>query len=163
MEILLPGAVGNVRRGDEELCHGVVILREQLVVNIHQLALSHGGGRLLGGHIGGTPRQIQLPHAHADGAGGHQNDLMPRVLQVAEHLAQPLHPLDVQTPRGVSQRGGAHLYNDTHTISPFRPVRAVVFLHIIGQCFSNCKGSPVVNWCGALFCFTVLLFAGDML
>ena len=145
VEILLPSAVGNVRRSDKELRHGVVILREQLVVDIHQLALSHGGRRLLGGHIGGTPRQIQLPHAHADGAGRHQNDLMPRVLQVAEHLAQPLHPLDVQAPRGVSQRGGTHLYNDTHTVFslPARPSRR--FLHIIGQRLSNCKGCPGLN------------------
>ena len=117
----------DILAGEQHLGHGVVVLVEQLVVGIHQLALAHGGGGLLGGHILGPPGQVQLAHAHADGAGGHQNDLMSRVFQVAEHLAQPLHPLDVQAPCGVGQRGGAHLYNDTHTISPFRPVRTVVF------------------------------------
>ena len=96
----------------------------------------YGGSRLLTGHVRRTAREIQLPHAHADGAGGHQNDLMPRIFQIAQHPAQPLHPLDVQPPRGVRQRGGPHFYNDTHTAAPFRPLRACVFAHYIS---STCK------------------------
>ena len=74
----------------------MVKLRKQLVVDVHELALAHGGGGLLGGHIRGAGPQAQLSHAHADGAGGHQDHLMPGVFQIAEHLAKLLHLADVQ-------------------------------------------------------------------
>ena len=82
-----PSALGDVRPGDEQLGHRVVILGEQLVVRIHQLALAHGGGGLLGGNVLGPLRQVQLAEAHGNGAGGHQNDLMPGIFQVAHDLA----------------------------------------------------------------------------
>ena len=88
MEILSPlSATGDIWPGDEQLGHRVVILGEQLVVSIHQLALAHGGGGLLGGNVLGPLRQVQLAEAHGDGTGGHQNDLMPGILQVAHDLA----------------------------------------------------------------------------
>lgn len=77
-------AVGDVRRGDEELADDVVILGEELVVNVHQLALADRGGRLLARHILGALGQVKLAEAHGNGAGGNENDLVARVLQVAE-------------------------------------------------------------------------------
>ena len=104
----------DILAGEQHLRHRVVVFVEQLVVGVHQLALTHGGCGLLGGHVRRAAGQIQLTHAHADGAGGHQNDLVPGIFQVTEHLAQRLHPLDIQPPGGVRQRGGADLYGDTH-------------------------------------------------
>lgn len=98
----------------------MVVLVEQLVIGVHQLALAHGGGRLLRGHILRSSRQVQLAHAHADGAGGDENDLVPGVFQVAQDLAQALHPLDIQPSGGVGQSRGADFYRDTHRNAPFR-------------------------------------------
>ena len=130
MEVLLPAAaVGDVRRGDEELADDVVILGEELVVNIHQLALADRGGRLLARHILGALGQVELAEAHGNGAGGNENDLVARVLQVAERFAQPLHPLNVQPSCGVGERGGAHLDNDTHKKGSFLSVTNKSDLH----------------------------------
>ena len=88
VEILSPlSAPGDIWPGDEQLGHRVVILGKQLVVGIHQLALAHGGGGLLGGNVLGPLRQVQLAEAHSNGSGGHQNDLMSCILQVAHNLA----------------------------------------------------------------------------
>ena len=46
----------HVLAGQQHLRHRVAVFVEQLVVGIHQFALAYGGGRLLGGHILGTPR-----------------------------------------------------------------------------------------------------------
>ena len=100
----------------------MVILGEELVVNVHQLALADRGGRLLARHILGALGQVELAEAHGNGAGGNENDLVARVLQVAERFAQPLHPLNVQPSCGVGERGGAHLDNDTHKKGSFLSV-----------------------------------------
>ena len=117
----------HILAGEQDLGHGVVILEEQPVVGVHQLALAHGGGGLLGGHVGGLAGQVQLAHAHADGAGGDQNHLMAGVFQVGEHLDQLLHVADVQPPGGVGQGGGAHLYNDSHGINPLYQGIGILF------------------------------------
>ena len=62
-------ALGQIRRGDEQLRHDVIILRKQLVVNIHQLTLPDRGRSLLGGHVLRPRGQAQLADAHADRAG----------------------------------------------------------------------------------------------
>ena len=113
----------DVLPSEEDLGHSVVVLGEQPVVGVHQLALSHGGGRLLAGHVSGPAGQIQLAHPHADGAGGHQDDLVSCILQVGEHLDQLLHMADVQPPRGMRQSGGAHLDHDLHSIKPLYSAR----------------------------------------
>ena len=46
----------------QDLRHDVVVLREELVVDIHQLALADGGCRLLGRHVRRTwPADLSLP------------------------------------------------------------------------------------------------------
>ena len=105
--------------GEQHLCHCVVVLVEQLVIGVHQLALPHGGAGLLGGHITGAGGQGQLAHSHADGTGRDENDLVPCVIQVAQHLDQILCVADVQPPGGVCQRGGAHFDDDAHKLNPF--------------------------------------------
>ena len=104
----------GVLTGDQQLCYRVVIFAEQLVVSIHQLALTDGSGCLLGGDIFGTLPQTQLAHTHADGTGGNEDYLMSCVFNVTHNLAQLLYPADVQMPGGMGQGRGADLYYDTH-------------------------------------------------
>ena len=104
----------DILAGEQNLGHRVVVLGKQLVIGVHQLALAHGGGGLLGGHVAGLAGQVQLAHPHANGPGGHQNHLVPRVFQVGQHLHQLLHVADVQPPGGMGQGGGAYFYYNTH-------------------------------------------------
>ena len=108
----------DVRRREQHLRHGVVVFGKQLVVGVHQLALAHGRGGLLGGHVRGARPELQLAHAHADGARGNQHDLVPGILQVRQCFAQCFHQADVQTSGFVGKRGSAHLYDDSHQKSP---------------------------------------------
>lgn len=118
MEVGFPVGVLSVRTGDQQLCHRVAIPGEQLVVGVHQFALANGGSGLLGGNIPGTLRQVELAHAHGNGTGGDQNDLVPGVFQIAEDLAKTFDPGNVQSAGGMGQRGGADLDNDSHSF-PF--------------------------------------------
>ena len=104
----------DVLAGQQQLRYDVIILREELIIKIHQLALADGGGRLLARHIRRTSGQIELADAHADGAGRDKDDLMTCIFQVTEHFAQPLHALNVQPPGGVRQCGSADFDNDSH-------------------------------------------------
>ena len=114
--VALRGA--GVVPGDEQLGHRVVIFPEQLVVNIHQLALSHRRRRLLGGDVLRTGFQAQFGDPHADGAGGDQDHLMRCVAHVADGLAQRLHAANIQMPRRVRQGRGADFDDAPHTASP---------------------------------------------
>jgi hypothetical protein len=116
-KVLPPLGEIHVLRGKQQLGHGVVIAGEQLVVGVHQFALAHGGGGLLGGHIRRAAGEVQLANPHADGPGGHQDKLAARVLQIGQHLHQRLHPADIQPPGGVGQGGSAHFYDDPHLLS----------------------------------------------
>ena len=74
MEVLLAhAALFDIRCGDEQLCHGVVILGEELVVNVHQLALADSGGGA----------QVELAKAHGDGTRGDEDDLVSHIFKVA--------------------------------------------------------------------------------
>ena len=68
-KVLPPLGVVHILAGEEDLSHRMVILEEQPVIGVHQLTLAHRGGGLLGWHITGLSGQIQLAHAHTDGAG----------------------------------------------------------------------------------------------
>ena len=94
-EVEAPGIAGSIVAGDQQLRHRVVVLAEQLVIYIHQLALPHSGGGLFGRDVFWLFPQSQLPHAHADGAGGNQDQLMSGIFDVAHDLAQLLHPADI--------------------------------------------------------------------
>ena len=119
MEIPPPGLLLHVAARQQNLGHSMVILRKQLVIGVHELALAHGGGSLLGRDVLRAAGQAQLAHAHADGAGGHKDDLMPRIFQVAKDFAQRLHPADIQPPGWIGQRGGSHLHHNTHWVHLF--------------------------------------------
>ena len=106
--------MGQIVRRNQQLGNGMMVLAEQLVVNVHQLALAHCRRGLLGGDILRPVSQSQLAHAHANGAGGNQNQLVPGVADITHGLAQGLHPPDVQLPGGVGQCGCSDFYNDTH-------------------------------------------------
>ena len=115
LKILPPLGVVHVLRRQQQLGHSVAVGPEQLVVGVHQLTLAHSGGGLLGGHIRRTAGQVQFPHPHADGPGGHQHQLMPSIFQIRQHLHQLLHPADIQPPGGMGQGGGAHFYHNLHS------------------------------------------------
>ena len=106
----------HIGAGEEDLGHGVVVLGEQLVIDVHQLALAHGCGGLLGGHVAGPLGKVQLSHPHGDGPGGHQHHLMAGVFQIAHHFAQGLHPADIELSRSVGEGGGAHFDYNTHRV-----------------------------------------------
>ena len=61
------------------------VIREELIIKIHQLALADGGGRLLARHIRRAPGQVELADAHADGAG---RDRIPRLSRVLIPVAR---------------------------------------------------------------------------
>ena len=67
-EVLTPGFMDHIVVGDQQLRHRMSVFPEQLVVNVHQLALPHCGGSLLAGDILRALPQPQLSHAHADSA-----------------------------------------------------------------------------------------------
>ena len=111
-----PGGVLHVAAGQQDLGHRVVVLGKELVICIHQLALAHGGGRLLPRHVRRTLRKPQLPHPHGNGAGGDQHDLVSGVFQIAEHLHQRFHMADVQMSRGIGYVGCSELDYNCHIV-----------------------------------------------
>ena len=74
---------------------------DMVIANGQRPKLLYDSGGLLGGHVRRTAGQVELAHPHADGPGGHQHQLVPRVFQIGQHLHQLLHPADVQPPGGV--------------------------------------------------------------
>ena len=121
----MPLLAGHILAGDQQLGNGMMVFAEELVIDVHQLALAYRGGGLLGGDILGPLPQPQLAHAHSNGPGGHQDHLMPRVLDVADHPAQRGYPPDIQVPCGMGQRGRADLYHNTQR----NPSRKNIFCH----------------------------------
>ena len=112
--------VAKIVCGEQDLRHGMVVFREQLVVGVHQLALTHGGGRLLARHVTGTLGKIQLANAHADSARGNENDLVSGVTQVADDLAKQLDSFYVQSARCVGEGRGSDLDYHFHRCLPSR-------------------------------------------
>ena len=104
----------DVVRCDEQLRHDVVVLRVELIINVHQLALADGRSRLLAGNILRPLGQRQLADTHGDGTGRYQHQLMPCIFEIAADLAQLLHAADVQIPRRVRERGRPQLEYDSH-------------------------------------------------
>ena len=122
-QMLRPVRVLHIVPGQQDLGHGAVVLGKELVVNVHHAALAHGGGCLLHPQFLWPLRETQTGGAHGNGAGGHQNDLMPRAAEVGQHPHQMLHAPQVQTAGVMGEGGGAHLYHDAlfflfHGISP---------------------------------------------
>ena len=95
--------IPQVFAGQEDLRRGVVIGGKELVVDIHELALSDGCRGLLSRHVCGALPQVEFAHSHADGTGGNQDDFMPGIFDIAEHLAQRFDMPDIQAPRSMGQ------------------------------------------------------------
>ena len=115
-----PVSMLHVHAGEQDLRNGVIVGIEEPVVGIHQLTLTHCGTGLLAGGVLWTLRQRQLAHAHANGTGRYQNDLVALIFQIAQHLDQLLRMADVQPSGAVCQSRGAYLHNDAHkSINPF--------------------------------------------
>ena len=91
----------------------MVVLAEQPVIGIHQLALAHGGGSLLGDKVAGL-FNLQLACAEARGRRRYDDELMSGVLNIAPHPDQILGVADVEQPAGMCQRAGAYFNDDTH-------------------------------------------------
>ena len=99
----------HVLAGEEDLGHRPVVLGKELVIDVHHPALAHGGGGLLHPQLGGALPQPQLFGADADGAGGHQDGLIPHALQIGQYTGQMLHVLQVEAPGLPGEGGCAHL------------------------------------------------------
>ena len=113
----MPHIIPQVFTGQQDLCGGVVVSAEKLVVNVHQLTLANGGCGLFGRHIGRPLAQIKLPHTHPDGTGGDQNNLVPGIFNVAEHFAKRFHMADVHPAAGVRQGRCPNFHNNSHLLS----------------------------------------------
>ena len=105
--------VVHVCPGEQNLRHGAAVLREELVVEMHQLALSHGGRGLLDRQLGGPLAHAQLHRAHADGARGDEDDLVPGAADIREYPRQMVHIPEVQTAGAVRQGRGTDLDHDS--------------------------------------------------
>ena len=105
-----PGIVHAVP-GEQHLGGGVAVLAEELVVDVHQLALAHRRAGLTAADVVGLGGQLQLAHTHADGTGGYEDDLNAPVAHVREHAHQMIHAPQVQLAAFVGQRGRAHFHH----------------------------------------------------
>ena len=95
----------------------MIVFAKQLIISIHQLALTDGGCRLLRGNIGGTFSESQFSDTHTDRTGGDQHDLISRVLEVAQHSAKLLHAADIQKSRRIGKSRGSDFYDNSHSIN----------------------------------------------
>ena len=100
----MPLVVPNVGSRQKYLRYRMAVFREQLVVHIHKLALTDGSRRLFRRHISRLSLERQLSHAHSDSAGGYEDYLMTRVLEIAHDLAELLCSSDVETAVRVGKR-----------------------------------------------------------
>ena len=115
----------------------MAVLTEQLIIGIHQLTLAHRCRSLLAGHVLGPSGKAQLAAAHANGTGGHQNHLMSRIFDIAEHLTKQLHPANVQPSALMGQGGGSNFYDDPHGIPSFCALRTYVYIRKIVQDYTG--------------------------
>ena len=84
---------------------------------MHHLALADCCRSLLHAKLAWPFAQRQLRRADGDGAGGHQNQLIPHALQIGQHTHQALHTAQIYAARRVRQCGRADLDHN-----PFVPV-----------------------------------------
>ena len=108
----LPGIV-HVVAGEQDLPHGLAVLAEKFIVQVHQLTLTHGGHGLLLPQGHGPLLHAQAAGADADGAGADQNDLMSRVPQVGQGPGQTVQTSEIGAPPLMGQGGRADLHDDT--------------------------------------------------
>ena len=105
-EVLVPDFVLDVVAGDEDLRDDMVEIAEQFVIDIHEFALADRGCRLLAGDVVRLLGERELADAHADGAGGDEDDVVPGVFEVRQHPAKFRDSPDVQIPGAVCQCRG---------------------------------------------------------
>ena len=63
------GVVYHILRGQQNLRDRDAVFQKHFIINVHQLTLTDGGGRLLHAQLGRSLRQTELLCADADGAG----------------------------------------------------------------------------------------------
>jgi len=90
----------------------VAVLAEQLVVDVHELALADRGARLPAADVMRALLEVQLVNAHGDRAGGDEHDLAAGVFEVGEHARQVAHAAQVELAGVVRERRGADLEYD---------------------------------------------------
>lgn len=108
-DILLGVVVFHDIPGEQDLRHRAVVLSKQLVVYEHQLALPNRRDGLLFTGAGGAHAQTELTHSDTDGTGADQDDFLPGILQIAQHLAQGFDGADVQFSILIGEGRGSDL------------------------------------------------------
>ena len=114
-EIGMPNFACQIVCRNQQLGNGMVILAEQLVIDVHQFALSHSRRGLLGGNVLGAASQAQLSNAHANGSGGNQDQFVPGVANIAHGFTERFHPPDIQLARSIGQCGCTDFDNNAHS------------------------------------------------
>ena len=116
-KILVSFFVLEVVGSQKKLSNRVVVARKELVVDVHQLALTDRCRRLLGGDITGACGEHKLAHSHSDRTRGNEDYLVTCVFKIAEDLAEYLHQSYVESARRVSEGRRTYFYNDFHNSS----------------------------------------------
>ena len=81
-EILITNFVLDVVPGDEDLRDDMVKIAEQLVIDVHEFALSDSSRGLFARDVLRFFGEGQFPDAHADGARGDEDDVVAGILEV---------------------------------------------------------------------------------
>ena len=104
---------------EEQLGDGLTVLREVLVIDEHQLTLSHRSGGLFFLHDTRSFTHAQFCHTGAHSARGHKNDLLAHILDVAEDHGDPVNLAEVDPAAGMGQRTRADFDYDSFDVRKF--------------------------------------------
>ena len=115
LQVFAAQLVVEVLPREQHLRDGMVVLAEQPVVGVHQLALADRRSGLLGGDVAGFV-DLQLAHAETGGRRRDNNELMPGVLDVTPHLDEVFGVADIEQPAGMRQRAGSNFDDNTHKL-----------------------------------------------
>ena len=115
LQVFAAQLVVEVLPREQHLRDGMVVLAEQPVVGVHQLALADRRSGLLGGDVAGFV-DLQLAHAETGGRRRDNNELMPGVLDVTPHLDEVFCVADIEQPAGMRQRAGSNFDDNTHKL-----------------------------------------------
>ena len=104
MDVLTLLGVDDILARQQDLRDIDAVFKEHFIVNVHQLALADGGGRLLYGELARSLLQTQLGRADRHCAGRDEYHLEPAVLQVADGAHELLDAADIRLAVVVGQR-----------------------------------------------------------
>ena len=111
-QVLRPDGIVHVVPRQQDLPHRAGVFGKELIVDVHDVALSHGCRCLLVAELRGPRPHLQLGHPHGNGAGGYQDHLVSHAVQIGQHPGHPLDALKVQNTGRMGQRRCAHLDDD---------------------------------------------------